>query len=68
MFNGLSTDDMCIDYKRKFGIKKNKLLAGDMQLGVFINKQGFSTYKGTEFDYYIYFCFFKLKLSIGCFL
>lgn len=68
MFNELSTDDKCINYKRKFSIKRDKLLPGDIQLGMFINKQGFGTHKGTQFDYYIYLCFFKWTISIGWFL
>lgn len=68
MFNGLSTDDMCIDYKLKFGIKKRKLSLGDIQLGLFINREGFSTYKTIEFEYYLHISFFKWCISIGWFL
>ena len=68
MFNGLSTDDMCVDYKLKFGIKKRKLPKGDIQLGMFINIESIPTYKGTEFEYYLHITFFKWCISIGWFL
>lgn len=68
MFSGLSTDDMCIDYKLKFGIKNKKLSLGDIQLGMFINREGFATYKGMEFEYYLHITFFKWCISIGWFL
>ena len=64
----LSTDDMCIDYKLKFGIKKKKLSRGDIQLGMFINREGFATYKGIEFEYYLHITLFKWSISIGWFL
>lgn len=68
MWNGLSTDDMCIDYKLRFGVKFNKLHKGDVQLGIFFNKQCFSTYVGDMPEYYLYLCFFKWGISIGWFL
>lgn len=68
MFSGLNVDDMCIDYKLKFGFKTNKLSLGDIQLGAFINREGFSTYKGLEFEYYLHISLFKWCISIGWFL
>lgn len=68
MFNGLSTDDMCIDYKLKFGIKSKKLSLGEIQLGAFINRECFTTYKGIEFEYYLHISLFKWCISIGWFL
>ena len=68
MFNGLSAEDMCIDYKLKFGIKTSKLTKGDIQLGMFLDKQCFPTYAGNMNEYYLYICFFKWNISIGWFL
>lgn len=68
MFNGLSTDDMCIDYKLKFGIKTNKLPKGDIQLGLFLNKYCIGTYIGDRYEYYLHISLFKWTISIGCFL
>jgi hypothetical protein len=44
----MSTDDMCIDYKKKFKIKVDKLTKGNFQLGMFINQQRYDTYYGYE--------------------
>lgn len=64
----MSTDDMCIDYKRKFGIKFDKLNKGNCQLGLFISRQSYSTYIGELYENYLYLCFFKWNIAIGWFL
>ena len=68
LWNGFSTDDLCVDYKLKFGVKKQKLSVGDIQLGIFINKESFATYKGIEFEYYLHISLIKWCISIGWFL
>lgn len=68
MWNGFTTDDLCKDYKLKFGIKFNKLYGRQLQLGVFFNKECFGTYIGDRYEYYLYLCLFKWCISIGWFL
>lgn len=52
-------------YKLKFGIKVNKLSKGDIQLGIFLNKQNYDTLAN---EYYLYVVLFKWSISIGWFL
>lgn len=68
MWNGLSTDDMCIDYKLKFGIEFNKLRNKEIQFGFSLNKHCYGTYVGDRYEYYLYLSLFKWYISIGWFL
>ena len=68
LWNGFSTDDLCIDYKLKFGIRIYKLHEKELQLGLFLNKEHFGTYLGDRYEYYLHLCFFKWTISIGWFL
>lgn len=67
MFNGLTTDDMCKDYKRKFGIKKHKHYGKDLSLGINICKEEIGTYYGNIYDYYLNISLLKYEISIGIF-
>lgn len=56
--------------KIKFRIKINKLRKKDWQLGLFLNREHFSTEynsKGKKeiVERYIYICLFKINISIG---
>lgn len=56
--------------KIKFRIKINKLSKKDWQLGLFLNREHFSTEyssKGKKeiVERYIYICLFKINISIG---
>ena len=68
LWNGFTTDDLCIDYKLKFGIKFDKLHNKELSLGLFLNKHCFGTYLGDRYEYYLYLCLFKWCISIGWFL
>ena len=56
---------MCIDYKRKFGIKFGKLRKGEYQLGLFISRNAYGTYVGDMYEDYLYICLFKFNIAIG---
>ncbi len=64
----MSEFDMCIDYKRKFGIRFAKHMKGEFQLGLFFNHHCYGTYAGDMYEDYLYICFFKWNISIGWFL
>lgn len=68
MWSGPSVDDLCIDYKLKFGIHKKKIKHADTQLGFYLTKASMETYKGTEFEYYLHISFFQWRILIGWFL
>ncbi|MBQ7798721.1 MAG: hypothetical protein IJ371_06330 [Clostridia bacterium] len=54
--------------KIKFKIKIDKLKKGDVQLGLFLNKNIFARNMTTNknvVERYIYICLFKINISIG---
>lgn len=61
----MSADDMCIDYKKKFKVKVGKLYKGQLQVGLFINRDEVPTYYGTLHETYLYVCLLKWHISIG---
>lgn len=61
------TEDLCKDHKLKFGIKTYKLLKGDYQIGLFINRQEVHTYCRPFYEKYLYISFFKWTISVGWF-
>lgn len=67
MFNGFTTDDMCVDYKRKFKIKKHKYFCKALSLGINICKDEIGTYYGNIYDYYLSINLLKYEISIGIF-
>lgn len=68
MFSGLSTDDMCIDYKRKFGFKFYKLPNNEFQFGICLDKHCYGTYIGNMYEHYLHIGLYKWTISIGWFL
>lgn len=64
----MSEFDMCVDYKRKFGIKFNKFIAKELSFGIFFCKNLVGTYIGDRYEYYLYISLFKIGISIGSFL
>lgn len=54
--------------KIKFKIKIDKLSKGNIQLGIFLNRNVFAKNMTTNKDVierYIYICLFKINISIG---
>lgn len=67
MFNGLTVEDMCKDYKRKLKIKKHKHSGKNLCFGISICKEEISTYYGYIYDYYLNIMLIKYEISFGLF-